>query len=108
MRTIIVTPEEVNGGLSKAYENFARKAGFEVDDNTMFDCTKIDVSKEVDDYFWDYYTKLGKEKGLSDGDINMAISMMMLNNGAKRKDDLESWTVVLDEDFVYQKESENE
>lgn len=100
MRTITATLEDMSEGMPKAFENFARKANFTVTDSTMFDCREIEVSKEIDDYFWKYYTDLGKEKDLSDSDIRVSIAMMMLNNGAKRNEQLEPWTVTMTEDFV--------
>lgn len=106
MRTIIATLKDLNDGMPKAFENFARKANFIVTDNTMFDCREIEVSKEIDDYFWKYYTDLGREKGVSDQDIKMSIAMMMLNNGAKRNENLEPWTVEMSEEFVSEKEDE--
>lgn len=103
MKIIIeATLDDLKDGMVKAYENFAIKGGFNVTDKSTFRCTRIEVSKEVDDYFWKYYTdKAHKDNPeLTDSDIKIGIAMLMLNNGAKRNEDLKPWTVVMEEDFV--------
>lgn len=102
MKIIVATLDDLKNGMAKAYENFAVKAGLKVTEKTMFRCTKIEVSKEKDDYFWKYYTdKAHKDQPeLNDEDIKTGIAFLMLQNGAKRNENLEPWTVKMDEDFV--------
>lgn len=99
------TLKDVENGMGKAFENWAIKSGYNVTDKTMFRCTKIEVSKEVDDYFWKYYRDQAKENkpSLSDEDIESSIAMMMLFNGAKRNDNLPKWTVDVQNEFAFEK-----
>jgi hypothetical protein len=99
---IEATLDDLKDGMVKAFENFATKGGLKVDENTKFRCTQIEVSKEVDDYFWKYYTdKAHKDQPeLNDEDIKTGIAFLMLQNGAKRNEELEPWTVPMTEDFV--------
>ena len=94
--------DDLKDGMVKAYENFAIKGGFNVTEDSIFRCTRIEVSKEVDDYFWKYYEEraLEKDPNMSLQDIRTGIAMLMLNNGAKRNESLNPWEVVMDDDFV--------
>lgn len=38
MKNLEVTLEDLNEGLTKAYENIANKAGYKVTENSKFDC----------------------------------------------------------------------
>lgn len=99
---ITVTLKDIENGYPKAYENIARKAGIEVNDKTRFDCRYIEVSKEIDDYFWKYYEDVAYEKNpnADSGDVQMSISMLMLQYGAKRNEDLKPWTVEIEDGFA--------
>ena len=99
---IEVTKDDLKDGMVKAYENFAKKGRFRVLETSIFRCTRIEVSKEVDDYFWEYYRKKAKEnnKNMTDEEITGAIAMLMLQNGAKRNESLKPWTVTMEDDFV--------
>lgn len=105
MINIEVKLEDLNGGLTKAYENIAKKAGLNVTENSNFDCRYIEVSKLVDEYFWKWYKDKAKKENprLNEQDIKCAIAMMMLNCGAKVNENLENWYVSVDENFVVNK-----
>ena len=102
MKVLGASLNDLKDGMGKAFENFAIKGGFKVDDKTTFRCTRIEVSKEVDDYFWKYYTDVLKEKypEMEESEIRQQIGMLMLMNGAKRNEELSSWEVKLEDDFV--------
>ena len=89
-------------GSIKGCHRAAKKAGYEINENTVYDCRKIEVSKIIDDYFWKWYKdKAIKENpNLTDQDINMAIAMLMLQKGAKRNEKLENWKVLVQDGFV--------
>ena len=105
-KIIEITLEDINEGISKAYENIAKKAGYEINENTVYDCRRIEVSRIIDDYFWKWYKdKAIKENpNLTDQDINMAIAMLMLQKGAKRNEKLENWKVLVQDGFVHENE----
>ena len=43
--SIIAELDDLKDGMAKAYENFAKKAAFNVTENSMFDCREIEVLK---------------------------------------------------------------
>lgn len=93
---------DIKDGIAKAYERIALRAGYAVYDNTTFDCRYIEVSKEIDDYFWKYYKdEAFKENPNADEEeVKMTIAMLMLQYGAKRNEDLKPWAVKIEEGFV--------
>lgn len=99
---ITVTLKDLENGIPKAYENIARKAGYEITDDTRFDCRRIEVSKEIDDYFWKLYKdKAFEEKpNANEDDVEMSIAMLMLNYGAKRNEELKPWTAKIEDGFA--------
>ena len=94
--------KDLSEGMPKAYERFARNAGLYVDENTKFRCTQIEVSKEIDDYFWKYYEDMIHEEypNMNEKEIKTQIAMLMLQNGAHRNEELEPWEVIVTEDFA--------
>lgn len=101
------TLKEISEGMSKAYENWAKRAGYNVTDKTVFDCRMVEVSKEIDDYFWKYYRDQAREKNknIAEDEITRTLAMTMLCYGAKRNENLKKWTVKLSKEFA--KESED-
>jgi hypothetical protein len=99
---IKTTLEDMNEGISMAYENWAKKAGFEVNENTKFDCREIEVSKEIDDYFWKWYTDeaIKKNPNIDENEIQSSLAMMFVCYGAKRNETLKPWTLEIKEGFV--------
>lgn len=101
---ILAELNDMKDGMAKAYENFAKKTGYDVTENTMFNCTKIEVSKEIDDYFWKYYRDKAKNENpnLTEDEIKTSIAMLMLMHGAKRNENLDSWTVDIQDEFAFE------
>ncbi len=107
MKVLIeATLNDLKNGMAKAYENFAKKGGLNVTDKSTFRCTRIEVSKEIDDYFWKYYKDKAKENNpnLDDDEIKTSIAFLMLQNGAKRNEELKPWQVAMEDDFVSNEE----
>lgn len=96
------TLKEISEGMSKAYENWAKRAGYSVTDKTVLDCKKVEISKEIDEYFWKYYRDKAKEKDIEEEDL----AMFMFCYEAKVNEKLKSWTVKISEGYA--KESEEE
>lgn len=68
--------EDCYCGLDKFYENVAIKRGVAVTGSTLFDCTKICVTKGVQDELWAYYYE-------EEGYANLQISALFLAMGPK-------------------------
>ena len=97
--------KEMNEGIQQAYENWAKRTGYEVTENTLFDCRCIEVSKEVDDYFWKWYTDKAMEENprIEEDEVKTSLAMMFVCYGAKRNEELEPWTVDIQEGFAKEK-----
>ncbi len=99
---IEVKLDDLKEGMAKAYENFAKRAGFKVTEETRFDCRYIEVSKEIDEYFWKYYKEQAYEENpnADEKEVRMTIAMLMLQYGAKRNEELKPWTIKIEEGYV--------
>lgn len=107
MKILIKADEnDVKDGMVKAYENFAKKGGFNVTEKSIFKCTRIEVGTAIDKYFWDYYRKKALENNpfMDEAEIKTGIAMLMLQNGAKRNETIDPWEVVMENDFVVNEE----
>lgn len=100
------TLKEISEGMLKAYEKWARRTGYNVTDKTVLDCRKVEISKEIDEYFWKYYRDKAKEKNKRKGLGEEKLAMFMFCYGAKVNEKLKSWTVKISEGYA--KESEEE
>ena len=100
------TLKEISEGMLKAYENWARRTGYDVTDKTVLDCRKVEISKEIDEYFWKYYREKAKEKNKKIEIKEDELAMFMFCYGAKVNKKLKSWTVKISEGFAKESESE--
>lgn len=101
------TLKEISEGMSKAYENWAKRAGYNITDKTVIDCRKVEISKEIDEYFWKYYRDKTKEKNNKRIEISEEdLSMFMFCYEAKVNKKLKSWTVKLSEGYARESEKE--
>lgn len=92
MKKIILTYDEVNCGLSDFYKNVGKHL---MDDimGYVFDCRHIEISKEIQDNFFEYY----KEKyNLEEWEVCMLLAM----SGPKTKDTLKDFEVEIDDKFM--------
>ncbi|MBQ9605551.1 MAG: hypothetical protein IJV16_00025 [Lachnospiraceae bacterium] len=85
MQKIRLEHGEYDNGLMNTYENIAKRAGYRITDSTVFDCTKIDVSENIQDSWIDFYRELEKKEHpeLADLDIMSNVMALLLNFGAK-------------------------
>lgn len=83
------------GGITDMYKQVARLAGYEVTDNTRYDCRKVSVSENIADNIYNYYET---HKGMSKQDIGM----IWLNFGPKCESRLPKDTVEIEEGFCYE------
>lgn len=89
---IKLNKEEIKDlGLNEFYKVAATVAGLETEFG-MFDCRKINVSKKIQDLWYEMY----KEKGMNPTEI----TMMLLMCGPKVDPDLTGYTADVDKAFV--------
>ena len=95
-------PYEFSEGLAETYENAARKAGLEVDDKSQYDCRFICVAENIQDTWIQYYDGLIRKRNpyISDEDIKLNVSAILLMSGAKVEKDLDENEVRLEDGFL--------
>lgn len=99
------TLKEISEGMGKAYENWAKRAGYNITEKTVIDCRKVEISKEIDEYFWKYYRDKTKEKtGIEISEEDLAMFMFCYEAKVNKK--LKSWTVKLSEGYARESEAE--
>lgn len=67
---VILTKEECHCKLVDFYENAAKRAGIVFDEDSMFDCRRILVTKMVQFEICSYY----REQGMSEVDIAITLA----------------------------------
>lgn len=67
-----------------------------------FDCRKIDVAKNIQDMFYEYYAKMAREEDdcLTDNDIKIGITMLLAMSGPKVDENLADNEVEIFEGFI--------
>jgi hypothetical protein len=98
-------------GLTDFYEKAAKKYISELSEGRIdavdfseykFDCRKIDVSQNIQDMFYEYYTKLVKENDstISDPDIKTGITMLLAMSGPKVNTNLADNEIEIFDGFI--------
>ncbi len=64
-KAIILGKDKCHTGIYGFYKTVAEALKLEIDDSTRFDCTKLCVTKGIQDEIFAYY----REKGSDDGEI---------------------------------------
>lgn len=82
---LTLTPCDFTEGLMKTYENAARKSGYPITEQTMYDCRKLDVAKNIQDAWISFYHDdvLDRSPDLAVGDVDQKVMSLLLNYGAK-------------------------
>lgn len=67
-----------------------------------YDCRKINIAENIQDNFYEYYTKYAKETQpeLTDNDIKTGITMLLLMSGPKVDNALKANEVEIFDDFI--------
>lgn len=71
--------------ITDLYQSAARELGYTEVDELYFDCRKINITKEMQDCLYDFYTQKANEQDVipSENDIKMNITMMLAISGPK-------------------------
>ncbi len=99
---IKLNEEDYRCGLVQCYENIARKAGYTPTDKTEYDCRHVNVSRHIQDTWYEHYYALIREREpfLAGSDIMRSITMLLLNSGAKVQADLSDNEVHIESGFI--------
>lgn len=97
IKLLEVTFDDYKDGIEKFYENVMKRFGTKLAPNDKYDCTKIDISKNIQDYWFDYY----EGQGASSCDV----AMMLLMMGPKVDESLSDNKVFLYPGFIVRGEN---
>jgi phage gp16-like protein len=89
-------------GVVELFDSIARQMGYKNASELNYDCTKINVAKNIQDMFYEFYTQLTKEADntISDSDIRIGITMLLAMSGPKVDENLAENEVEIFEGFI--------
>lgn len=93
MKKIILTQKEANCELGEFYKNVGKHLMNNIMGH-MFDCRHIEISKEIQDLFYDYYKT---NYNAADWEITMMLAM----SGPKTNENLTGYEVEVDDKFMF-------
>ena len=97
---IKIAPQQC--GIVQLYDRVARQIGYKNTHELNYDCRKINVAKNIQDMFYEYYTKLVRnaDSKTPDSDIQIGITMTLAMSGPKVDETLEDNEVEIFEGFI--------
>lgn len=87
-----MTEEECKVSVVTFFDNVARGLGLEPDEVQSYDCTKIEISSDIQSAIFDYYKQDGYEPD--------SLGRIWVCYGPKVNDTLEERTVVVQKGFI--------
>lgn len=95
-----------NYGVTELYDMVATTMGYTDVSKLNYDCREITVAPNIQENFYQYYKNANPE--LTESDLKMGVSMMLLNYGPKTDENLNDYEVEVSDRFICQeKGSEN-
>ena len=100
MKTII-SPDSY-GNLTEFYDAVATEMGYTETSDLHYDCRKVNIAKNIQDGFYEYYTANAKERNpsASDNDIQTSITMILAIRGPKVDKNLKENEVEVFDGFI--------
>lgn len=91
-----------NYGLVELYQAVAKEMGHSNPDELMFDCRNVNVAKNIQDGFYEYYHKVinDADPHTSENDARVQITMMLAMAGPKVDDALADNEVEVFDGFI--------
>lgn len=88
--------------LTEFYDFVALELGCNNQEDIKYDCTKVNIAENIQDGFYDYYTKLAMETDpvLSENDIKTGITMLLAMSGPKVDKALKANEVEIFDGFI--------
>jgi len=90
-----------NYTLIELYDEVATLLGYNAK-VCEYDCTKINISQNIQDMFFRYYKELNQDKSVND--VVMSVSMMLLCSGPKVNKNLTNYEVEILDGFIAKQE----
>lgn len=88
-----------NYGVTELYDTVAVTMGHKDVSGLQYDCREINVAPNIQDNFFKYYKE--KNPNVSEINLNMNVSMMLLNYGPKTDDSLNDYEVEVSDKFIF-------
>lgn len=100
--SIKLTIPEKNYGLVELYEAVAKEMGYLIPDKLHYNCTKVNVSREIQDGFYTHYLELVKEEdpNMPEHEAHCQITMLLAMSGPKVDKSLKANEVEVFEGFI--------
>lgn len=90
-----------NYGVAELYDAIATEMGFVSTQNLEYDCREVNIAQNIQDGIYDKYLELGRAQGMSDKDIRLSVTMVLVISGPKVDETLEDDEVEVFEGFIY-------
>lgn len=87
-----------NYGVTELYDAVAAAMGHTDVSKLLYDCREINVARNIQEGFYDYYREVHPHA--SESDLKMSVSMCLLNFGPKTDDALEDYEVEVTNRFI--------
>ena len=98
---ILTIPKE-NYGLVEFYDAVAKEMGYTDTSELNYDCRKINIAKNIQDGFYEYYKQKAKEENhnINENDIKVSITMLLAISGPKVDFNLKANEIEIFDGFI--------
>ena len=98
----IITINIESCDLTEFYDTVAREMGYSDTSELHYDCRKINIAANIQDGFYEYYAQQARETDpyLSDNDIKVGTTMLLVMSGPKVDDSLKANEVEIFDGFI--------
>ena len=93
----VIVPER-NYSITGLYDMVATIMGYRDVSTLHYDCREINVASNIQEGFFDYYKEQNPE--LSETELKMGVSMILLNYGPKTNEALKDYEVEVLDGFI--------
>ena len=102
MEKIIIKVPSENYSVVGLYDAVAKEMGYLTPDKLQYDCCKINVAKNIQDGFYDYYCEaaMKEDPTASEMEIRMGITCILVVSGPKVNKELANNEVEVFEGFI--------
>jgi hypothetical protein len=89
-----------NYGIVELFDTIATEMGFVTVQNLEYDCCKVNIAKNIQDGIYEKYLELGREQKLSESDIRVGVTMLLVCSGPKVDENLADNEVEVFDGFI--------
>ena len=87
-------------GITELYDTIATTMGFRNVSDLEYDCCKVNIAKNIQDGIYDKYLELGKENGISEHEVRLGVTMLLVVSGPKVDESLADNEVEVFDGFI--------